>query len=167
MSGELAAPLFAELEEHLLQCEQCALRLDELSGMNSKFADRVKSLLSGRLVADTVTGGDGLESYIPSVSWDAASFGKNHLQDRFRKEKIIGRGGMGEIWQAYDTLVKRRVALKQLRQEKAYLPKHLARFKREVELTAKLTHPGTVSVIDYSNQPGNAYYDQSQNRKNQ
>ena len=65
---------------------------------------------------------------------------------------------MGEIWQAYDSLVKRPVALKQLRQDKSYLPKHLTRFKREVQLTAKLTHPGTVFVIDYSNQPGNAYY---------
>ena len=158
VSGELATSLIAELEEHLLQCERCALRLDELSGINSKFADHVKSLLSGRLVADTVTGVDSFESHIPSIRWDSASFGSSHQQDRFRKEKIIGRGGMGEIWQAYDTLVKRRVALKQLRQEKSYLPKHLARFKREVELTAKLTHPGTVSVIDYSNQPGNAYY---------
>ena len=158
VTEELAKELIPECEKHLLECEQCASRLDEVSGTNSDFASHIKSLLSGRLVTDTVTGGDDLASQIPSVSWASASFGSNYQQGRFRKEKIIGRGGMGEIWQAYDVLVRRRVALKQLREDKSYLPKHLARFKREVQLTAKLTHPGTVCVIDYSNQPGNAYY---------
>ena len=158
VSEKLAKDSIPELEKHLLECEQCASRLDEISQTNSAFATHIKSLLSGRVIADTVTGGDSLDGKIPSVSWDSASFGSNHQPGRFRKEKIIGRGGMGEIWQAYDMVVKRRVALKQLRQEKSYSQKHLARFKREVQLTAKLTHPGTVFVIDYSNQPGNAYY---------
>ena len=157
VAEQLSKDRISEVEIHLLECEECAVRLDEVSETDSDFASHVKSMLSGRLVADTVTG-DELTSRVPVVSWASASFGSDYQQGRFRKQKIIGRGGMGEIWQAYDSLVKRPVALKQLRQDKSYLPKHLARFKREVQLTAKLTHPGTVYVIDYSNQPGNAYY---------
>lgn len=157
MSEELSKERISEVEKHLLDCEQCAFLLDDVSAKDSDFASHVKSLLSGRLGADTVAV-DELGTHVPAVSWASASFGSDYQQGRFRKQKIIGRGGMGEIWQAYDSVVNRQVALKQLRPEKSYLPKHLTRFKREVQLTAKLTHPGTVFVIDYSNQPGNAYY---------
>ena len=157
-AGELAEDSIPRVEEHLVKCEQCAARIDKLSGVTSEFAAHIRSLLSGRSIADTVANDDDLADPVPVISWDNVSFGTQDQAVRFRKEKIIGRGGMGEIWQAYDCLVKRQVALKQLRQDKSYSPKHLARFKREVELTAKLTHPGTVFVIDYSAEPGDAYY---------
>jgi len=158
LSGQIEEDSISELEEHLLECDRCALRLHEASKANLGFSSRSLSLLRRRSVADTIAGDDDSDSKIPMVSWDSVSLESNGQQGRFRKQKIIGRGGMGEIWQAYDSLVKRQVALKQLRPDKSYSAKHLARFKREVELTAKLTHPGTVFIIDYSNQPGDAYF---------
>lgn len=158
VSNEIAEESIPEFEKHVLECDRCALRLYELSKTDSGFASHIQSLLKRRSVADTIAGGDDSASQIPVVSWSSANLGSSHQPSRFRKQKIIGRGGMGEIWQAYDSLVKRQVALKQLRPDKSYSAKHLARFKREVQLTAKLSHPGTVFVIDYSNQPGNAYY---------
>jgi PAS domain S-box-containing protein len=158
--GKLTEQAIQKVEQHLISCEECAVRFDamEAGAATSGFSEHVKSLLSGRSVADTVSGDDDGVDLVPVVSWGSASLGTDQQPARFRKQKIIGRGGMGEIWQAYDSLVKRQVALKQLRQDKSYSPKHLARFKREVLLTAKLTHPGTVFVIDYSDEPGNAYY---------
>ncbi len=154
----LADEAIAEVESHLIACEKCAAKLDAISTTDTGFASHVKSLFGGAPIADTVSGDDDSADSVSVVSWASASLGSDKQRDRFRKQKIIGRGGMGEIWQAYDTIVRRQVALKQLRQDKSYSPKHLARFKREVQLTAKLTHPGTVFVIDYSDQPGNAYY---------
>ncbi len=48
----------------------------------------------------------------------------------------IGEGGMGEVWQARDTLYDRDVALKVLREAFTYDPARLARFEREAKVLA-------------------------------
>lgn len=158
VDDKLTEEMNQQVEEHLLSCDQCADRLDVVSLKGSAFASHLKSILHTGATRVTVAADDDLADPVPAISWASASLESNEQVVRFRKQKIIGRGGMGEIWLAYDSLVQREVALKQLRQDKSYSPKHLARFKREVLLTAKLTHPGTVSVIDYSDRPGDAYY---------
>jgi len=53
----------------------------------------------------------------------------------------LGAGGMGEVYRALDTKLKRDVALKVLTQAFAQDPDRLARFQREAELLATLNHP--------------------------
>ena len=53
----------------------------------------------------------------------------------------IGEGGMGEVWQATDTKLKRQVALKILPEAFSADPERLARFQREAEVLASLNHP--------------------------
>lgn len=67
---------------------------------------------------------------------------------RYKLERLLGRGGMGEVWAARDLTLKHRVALKILRSE-SRSPSVVARFEREVRALAELTHPNTVSVFDY------------------
>ncbi len=73
-------------------------------------------------------------------------------------ERQLGRGGMGIVYLAHHGLLKRPTAVKVLRPEHAS-GIDIARFEREVQLTAQLTHPNTVKVYDYGRtQDGLFYY---------
>ncbi|UJR78947.1 serine/threonine-protein kinase [Sandaracinus amylolyticus] len=77
---------------------------------------------------------------------------------RYRVQKRLGRGGMGEVWSAFDETLKRNVALKVLRLDHADAVA-LARFEREVRATIELTHPNTVRVLDVGvTDDGISYY---------
>lgn len=84
---------------------------------------------------------------------DATPFGHYQLQ------KLIGRGGMGEVYRAYDTKTDRIVALK-------VLPHHLAedaifqqRFRRESQAAAGLNDPHVVPIHGYGEIDGRLYLD--------
>src|SRR5262245_31636520 len=64
---------------------------------------------------------------------------------RYRIEREVARGGMGVVLEAHDTNLARRVALKQLLVED---DDTRGRFQREVQLTARLQHPGIVPVYE-------------------
>ncbi|KAB2380058.1 serine/threonine-protein kinase [Actinomadura montaniterrae] len=70
------------------------------------------------------------------------------LDGRYRLESLIGRGGMGEVWRALDTRLRRPVAVKALPAELADVPGAMERFEREAEATAALQHPGITVVFD-------------------
>jgi serine/threonine protein kinase len=64
----------------------------------------------------------------------------------YRIEGILGTGGMGEVYWAQDTKLKRRVALKVLPNAFAHDPERLARFQREAEVLAQLNHPNIAHI---------------------
>jgi serine/threonine-protein kinase len=71
----------------------------------------------------------------------------------------IGEGGMGEVYRARDTKLKREIALKVLPDEFSHDPDRLARFQREAELLATLNHPNIAAIYGLedsrvSEQPG-------------
>jgi serine/threonine protein kinase len=68
---------------------------------------------------------------------------------RYRVVRRIDAGGMGEIWEADDTLLGRRVAIKVLAEELAGDPAAVRRFRREARATAKLDHPNVIRVFDF------------------
>src|ERR1700736_4946195 len=58
----------------------------------------------------------------------------------------IGKGGMGEVWKARDSKLKRDVALKVLPDAFARDPERMARFQREAEVLASLNHPNIAAI---------------------
>ena len=69
----------------------------------------------------------------------------------------IGEGGMGIVYRAHHSLLRRETALKLLPPEKADKAS-LERFEREVQLTCRLTHPNTIQVYDYGHTPDGIFY---------
>jgi TolB-like protein len=69
------------------------------------------------------------------------------LQDRYRIERELGRGGMAQVWLAQDLRHDRPVALKVLRPDIAAAVGP-DRFLREIRLTARLQHPNILPVLD-------------------
>src|ERR1700730_12618519 len=59
---------------------------------------------------------------------------------------LIGKGGMGEVYRARDTKLKREVALKVLPDAFASDPKRMARFQREAQILASLNHPNIAAI---------------------
>src|SRR4051794_22851186 len=79
------------------------------------------------------------------------------LGDRYRLEQRIAIGGMGEVWQATDALLGRRVAVKVLKPGSAADPQFIERFRSEARHTASLSHPGIANVFDYGEVGDMAY----------
>ncbi|HWC79932.1 MAG TPA: serine/threonine-protein kinase [Pseudonocardiaceae bacterium] len=71
------------------------------------------------------------------------------LADRYRLARRIAVGGMGEVWEAADTRLDRRVAVKVLKPELCGDAEFLHRFRAEARTTASLNHPGIAGVHDY------------------
>lgn len=69
----------------------------------------------------------------------------------------LGQGGMGAVYQAHQTTLKREVALKILPNELAEEPGYLERFNIEAEISASLEHPHIVPILDYGTQQGISY----------
>ncbi|NUU21093.1 MAG: protein kinase, partial [Streptomycetaceae bacterium] len=82
------------------------------------------------------------------------------IADRYELSVTVGRGGMGQVWKAYDRTLQRRVAVKLLRPDldggtdRATLER---RFLRECRVTAGIDHPGLVTVYDAGMDDGDLY----------
>jgi eukaryotic-like serine/threonine-protein kinase len=80
------------------------------------------------------------------------------IGDRYRLQHVVGSGGMGVVWQAWDERLERRVALKQLARQSGVSAREAElankRAMREARITARLSHPHAVPVFDVVEQEG-------------
>ncbi|MGA3209823.1 MAG: WD40 repeat domain-containing serine/threonine-protein kinase [Terriglobales bacterium] len=70
------------------------------------------------------------------------------LAGRYQVIRVLGRGGMGEVYEAEDLELRTKVALKIIRPELAAQPGVLERFKREIQLARKVTHANVCRIFD-------------------
>jgi serine/threonine-protein kinase len=77
---------------------------------------------------------------------------------QYRLLRRIGSGGMGEVFLAEHQMMKRPCAIKLIRPGKASDPQALARFEREVQATAKLSHWNTIEIFDYGRSDDGTFY---------
>jgi serine/threonine-protein kinase len=73
-------------------------------------------------------------------------------------KRLLGKGGMGEVYLAEHKLLKRPCAVKLIRPELSSDPRSVARFAREVQAITGLTHLHTVRVYDYGQTEDGAFY---------
>jgi tetratricopeptide (TPR) repeat protein/tRNA A-37 threonylcarbamoyl transferase component Bud32 len=83
-----------------------------------------------------------------------ATFSPDELvADRYKIVRFIGRGGMGEVYEANDLELRQRVALKTVRPEIALDQQAIERFKREIRIAREVTHPNVCRIFDLGHHP--------------
>lgn len=79
------------------------------------------------------------------------------LADRYELVSHIARGGMADVYEARDTLLGRRVAVKVLHSQFSSDEAFVKRFRREAQAAANLSHPNIVSIYDWG-EDGDTYF---------
>ncbi|MGQ9554910.1 MAG: protein kinase domain-containing protein [Anaerolineae bacterium] len=74
------------------------------------------------------------------------------LRERYRLERLLGRGGMADVYLAFDLRRQVHVAVKVLREDLAEDPDFVRRFQREAEALARLDHPYIVRFYSFERQ---------------
>src|SRR5947209_4820900 len=68
---------------------------------------------------------------------------------KYELRELVGRGGMAEVWKAYDTHLQRFVAIKLLHADLQNDPSFVTRFEREARVVASLHHRNIVQLHDF------------------
>lgn len=145
MIGTLAAAPVLLVLGMYLRYPQVAqlLTLDDLAGLLLTF---LLAATGGVIGADKI-------HYLQREALRATQLGQYCLKER------IGAGGMGEVYLAEHAMLKRPCVIKLIRRDKVGDEKVLARFHREVQATARLSHWNTVEILDYGRtEEGTLYY---------
>jgi len=79
------------------------------------------------------------------------------LSGRYEIVRLLGRGGMGAVYQARDLELDRPVAIKVIRPEFASEPEIIQRFKQELIMAREVTHPNVVRIFDLGSSEGFRY----------
>ncbi len=70
---------------------------------------------------------------------------RGFIDDRYVVERLLGSGGMAQVYLAHDEVLDRQVALKILRDQYAEDEEFVERFRRETRSAASLSHPNIIS----------------------
>ena len=102
--------------------------------------------------------GDGVSMGLGELdSLDQPQKGEQFLA-HYRLEEEIGRGGMGTVYRAQDTLLDRRVAVKVLADELSANSEHRARFVREARIIARMAHPNLPQIYFVGNAKAKLFF---------
>jgi tetratricopeptide (TPR) repeat protein/predicted Ser/Thr protein kinase len=82
---------------------------------------------------------------------------QQQVGSRYRLVRMLGRGGMGAVYQAHDNELRRPVALKVLLPDVAANEAMLERFKREIHISSTVTHRNVLRVFDLGEGPGTKF----------
>jgi tetratricopeptide (TPR) repeat protein/predicted Ser/Thr protein kinase len=172
----LAAPLSAVAAVQFRNADEGISRLIEAMGSlglpvdrkpeNNGIATAPAWQSQGAADVGTLLGSGATQTVIRPVSGDTGDAGERtrpiegafpNLGARYRVIKMLGRGGMGAVYHAYDTELDRDVALKVIRGELADDPALLKRFKREIQLSSTITHKNVLRVYDLGEKDGTRF----------
>src|SRR5262245_21913742 len=139
VEGRLDGPALDRLREHVVGCSACAGFLAGLAPDEIRGALPSSSTLDVRVARAIFAGGD-IGDAAPARE---AILGRGAPVGRYVVLALIGRGGMGEVYAAYDPELDRRIALKLLHTARGG-DEARRRLVREARALGKLSHPNVV-----------------------
>jgi serine/threonine protein kinase len=162
---EFANPITAEADQSLAElvaaaADRIAVGQGGLGALNladPQLAEEMRELLP----AVELLGRLGTRAIRRACSGDGGSWAESQalsLLGEFRIVRVIGRGGMGVVYEAVQESLNRRVALKMLPSLASKDPRSVRRFQIEAEAAAGLNHPHIVPVYMVGAENGLHYY---------
>ncbi|MBS0207102.1 MAG: protein kinase [Planctomycetes bacterium] len=171
-AGELPDEIAARIDAHLMECAACAQQtltcgqldtyvqlLRQPQAVDSDPADeRIRELISRLLKAapqvhptrlthnDQAASAETLEEELSGLLQPEKEAGQLGRLGEYRILKVLGAGGMGGVFLAEDSQLRRRVALKVMRPRAAAAPGAAERFLREARAAAALRHPRIITI---------------------
>ncbi len=150
----------ARLIGRRLTCKKCRheWRADEAA------PEDIRNARLGRSEPPSDSGQVGLDADLPptagssSISIDMSWAGR-HI-GRYRARSLLGHGGMGVVWRAHDSTLRRDVALKILNRRRENGPNgglNLDLFMQEARAVARLQHPSVVSIFEVNEDQGHVF----------
>ena len=128
LQGRLSAAALVPVDTHLDACADCRARLGSLAR-------------SGHTVVP-----QAIETLAPAKAQDP--YVGTTIAGRYYVHRLLGGGGMGNVYEAEHTLIARRVAIKVLLPQWATHQEVVRRFQNEARAAGSLRHPGILSALD-------------------
>lgn len=145
VANDLSAPQLEELSAHVDACESCRLELEQLSGgreWESQVADSLRAPSFAAIDAEGETPEDDWLSLLePSEA--ATKLGRI---GKYEIESLIGQGGFGVVFKAFDPELNRFVAIKVLSSPLAHSAAARKRFRREACAAAAVVHDHVMPI---------------------
>src|SRR3954463_1539320 len=129
-AGRLSAPLQEHAHRHLDACGECQQLLNEA----------VHALATSR------SAGQGEPD---AGAWSTTFRTGMVVGGRYLIRRFIARGGMGEVYEAFDQELQERVALKTVTSTASDDPSAARRLKAEVQLARRVSHPNVCRIYDF------------------
>src|SRR5437773_6074178 len=131
--------------------------LEQACGANQELRREVESLLAAHDKSGSFMGEPALAGMADVLHRATSRFRPGDTVGVYKVLDLVGSGGMGEVYRAQDTRLKREVAIKVLPQAFAADRERLHRFEQEARSAAALNHPNIVSVHDMGTADGSPY----------
>jgi len=157
--GKLPEDLAEQTEQHLQVCQACELTAESLERQIDSLVEQIRrppsddpylaepqcqlAVAKAKLAAGKVVSGEGRPNDLNLAP--PADLG--HLGD-YQLLAKLGEGGMGAVYKARQTRLKKTVALKVLPEGRTTDPRAVTRFEREMEAIGQLSHPNIVQAFD-------------------
>ena len=131
--------------------------LDEACAGDGALREEVESLLAADTGERSALDGDALDLATPLLEPPARGALAGRRLGEYRLERLLGAGGMGEVYLAHDERLDRKVAVKVLGEELGADPRWRRRFLREARLASALDHPNVCTIHEVGEADGRAF----------
>jgi Tol biopolymer transport system component/predicted Ser/Thr protein kinase len=130
-------------------------------GGDEELRGEVLSLLRAQEQAGTFLAGSAMRAAAQALARESGGGARGSLEGcevgNYKIEKLLGAGGMGEVYLAAESRLNRRVALKILPPEFVADAERVVRFEREARAVSALNHPNLVTIHDLGSLDGLHY----------
>jgi len=127
----------------VLECFRCHTPIPE----NSRFCASCGADVSGGDGATSTSSVDIVRERLQQI-----------IQGKYRIERLLGKGGMGQVFLAHDLTLEREVAIKVLPPDVAQDDQVVRRFQQEAKTAAKLDHPNIIPIYRVESEGGLNYF---------
>lgn len=135
----------AEIEAHLAECDLCREKLQQMEKEATPFLELPKSRNSHLSdFSELSQFGDQFSAFIDSET----TLELPQIIGFYEIQKVLGKGGMGILYEGEHLMLHRKVAIKFIRHKKILTPEITERFQQEIVSAGKLFHPNIVTTLD-------------------